>query len=815
MTAALSSRPDLDQIKRQAKELLKAQKSGNSSACEKLRKVQRFASMSNAEILSADIKLSEAQHAVAKDYGFNTWSDLKQHVLKAGEKNLLHIHCGDHSADILRQGSVGGEVMVWHDPVLEGPVPGRVSDQEYREVRARFFVDQQYTKSYEGALQGLTARHDKLAQAKNYAEVVLWFDACLFDQTIMIHLIEKLAQTDTGNAKTSLICVGEHPEFKRFVGLGELNPAQMAALFPGRHEITPAEKELAVKAWKAFSSDNPRAIEDLLQQDCSALPYLADALKRHLEQYPSVTNGLNRLQREALEVVASGMNKLGQIFSEVSQKEERPFFGDTILWECLDEMAGGNAPLLKIDGPGPLKSPLWEPIQKIERWSVALTSTGQDVLSDNADFVKLNGIDRWLGGVHLQDLEARWRWDAGRGQLIAMRGAPQAVAASGTDAPDSVAQTVDALLMDAHRSRASDIHLEWIENKLRARYRIDGKMAESPIAIPADCYQAIIDHVKKMSALDVADHGKPQVGMFMTIITGRKLSFRVSVVPYISGETVVIRIFDEFQPMSLDKQGWSNANLAIFRKWIRKPNGLIIVTGPFGAGRTTAMYGMLKELNPKERNILTIEDPVEYRMEGIRQMQLDFARGITCERAIREQMRQDPDVVMVSTCSDLPTLEAVVTLATTGHLALTAMHSQNGPACVRRVLDVGIRPYLINKVLIGVAALRLVRLICSHCKEEYEPKSWERDSVELGTSTRFFRGRGCELCLNTGYRGKTAIHEMMEIDDASQNAIGKGVSEDDLRRVAILSGMKTLKQDGLSKAAQGITTVDEVFRVCG
>lgn len=415
---ALSSRPDLDQIKRQAKELLKAQKAGDPSVCDKLRKVQRFANMSNDEILTAKIKLAEAQHAVAKDYGFNTWADLKQQVLKAGEKNILHIHCGDHSADSLRQSSIGGEVLVWHDPVHEGPVPGNVSDQEYREARAKFFVGQQYTKTYEGALQGLTARHEKLAQSKDYAEIVLWFDACLFDQTIMIHLIEELTRIDTGKARLSLICVGDHPEFKRFVGLGELNSEQMGALFPNRHEITAAEKELAVNAWKAFASNDPRAIADLLAQDCSALPYLADALRRHLEQYPSVINGLNRLQREALEVVAAGTNKLGQIFREVSNKEERPFFGDTTLWNCMDELAGGPAPLLKIDGPGPLKHSLWDPIQKIGRWSVAVTSSGQDVLSAQADFIKLNGIDRWLGGVHLQGAEARWRWDSERGRLI-------------------------------------------------------------------------------------------------------------------------------------------------------------------------------------------------------------------------------------------------------------------------------------------------------------------------------------------------------------------------------------------------------------
>jgi hypothetical protein len=418
MTTVLSSRPDLAQIKRQAKELLKAQKAGDPSICDRLRKVQRFVDMSDDEILAADIKLAEAQHALAKEYGFNAWAELKQRVLKAGESNLLHIQCGDSSAGSLRQSSVPGEVLVWHDPVSEGPVPGGIGDQEYREIRAKFFVDQQYTKTYDGALQGLTARHENLARAKDYAEVVLWFDACLFDQTIMVHVMEKLARIDTGKARLSLICVGEHPNFERFLGLGQLSPEQMAALFPARHEITQPEKDLAVKAWKVFSSDTPRAIEALLAQDCSALPYLADALRRHLEECPSVANGLSRLQREALEVVASGTSKLGEIFTEVSNKEERPFFGDTMLWDCLDEMAGGKEPLLKIDGPGSLKRPLWEPLQKIGRWNVDITSAGKDVLAGKLDYIKLNGIDRWLGGVHLQGAEARWRWNEKSRRLV-------------------------------------------------------------------------------------------------------------------------------------------------------------------------------------------------------------------------------------------------------------------------------------------------------------------------------------------------------------------------------------------------------------
>lgn len=421
MTRQLPSNPSLAQLRKQAKDILKVQKNGDASCCAILRNMRQFKDKPDEDILKTDLGLQEVQFALALEYGFKTWNELKQDVLKTGEQKLLHIHCGDSSASILRQSSVAGEVVVWHDPVFEGPVPGGVSDQEYREIRTRFFIEQQYAKTYEGALQGLSARHEKLAQVKDYAEVVLWFDACLFDQTIMIHLIDKLARIDTGSTRLSLICVGKHPDFKRFVGLGELNPKQMAALFPTRHEITQPEKDLAIKAWKAFTSDNPLVIEKLLEQDCSALPYLAYALRRHLEQYPSVINGLNRLQRELLEVVASGTSKLGLIFSEVSNKEELPFFGDTTLWEYLDKLATGDEPLLAIEGPGPLKRPLWEPIQKIGQWNASITAAGRDVLAGKADHIKLHGIDRWLGGVHLRGSEAQWRWDEKSRRLVEMQ----------------------------------------------------------------------------------------------------------------------------------------------------------------------------------------------------------------------------------------------------------------------------------------------------------------------------------------------------------------------------------------------------------
>jgi len=413
MTGQLPANPSLVQLKNQAKDLLRAHKHGDASCCDTLRNHHHFSGKSDQDILSSKVGLREAQHALAVDHGFKGWAELRSYVLgKTRTDVILHIHCGDTSGDSLRQSTVPGEVMVWHDPVLEGPMQAGLTDQQYREMRARFFTDNLYTKTYEGALRGLTDRHEQLARAKDYAEIVLWFDACLFDQTIMIHLMDKLSRTDTQDTTLSLICIGEHPNFDRFLGLGQLDPKPMAALFPTRHAITQPEMDLATSAWTAFTSDNPRAIEEVLAGDCSALPYLADALTRHLEEFPSVTDGLSRLQREALEVVASGITNLAYIFTEVSNKEERPFFGDTTLWDCLHQLATAPQPLLTVDGPGPLKHPLWEPIEKVDQWTLDTTAAGEDVLAGKADHVALNGIDRWLGGVHLQGSNPEWRWDS-------------------------------------------------------------------------------------------------------------------------------------------------------------------------------------------------------------------------------------------------------------------------------------------------------------------------------------------------------------------------------------------------------------------
>ena len=338
--------------------------------------------------------------------------------------NFLHLNCGDISAQTLRDSSVPGDVQVWTEIFIEGPTPGNVSEKEWRIVRSKFISSQYFLdSSMEAILQGTDNRYQKLEDAKNYKEVVLWFDACMFDQTIMIHLIDRLSRIDLTNTKLSLICVGEFPGFDSFNGLGELSPEQMASLFDTRHEITREEIKLASLSWKAFTSDNPEEIEKVISGDTSALPYLGKALKRFLQKYPSTGNGLNRTQNSILKSVFSGTDKLIAIFEEVSSFEKPRFMGDTSFWQVLYDLANAPVPLLAIEGPENLSK-----INKVDserltkkelrKWNVSITNAGKKVLNKEEDYILLNGIDCWFGGVHLSGKEAQWRWDEEKQILI-------------------------------------------------------------------------------------------------------------------------------------------------------------------------------------------------------------------------------------------------------------------------------------------------------------------------------------------------------------------------------------------------------------
>ena len=337
--------------------------------------------------------------------------------MKAAEdSSLLHVHCGECSAQSLRSSGVGGEVIVWDDPLIEGPAPADVSPTDWLRLRAenlrRFFPTEA------DAVRAIAGMDERLCRFRAFDEVVLWFDACLFDQIILIRQLHWFAREGLGDCKLSLICIGEFPGFAHFQGLGELNPPDLASLLPLRHEVSDAETALAIQAWAAYRAPDPTGIERLLQDDTSVLPYLGPALRRHLERFPSRRNGLSRLEGEALAAIASGEQCLWAIMRAAAEREYPAFFGDAYLFALLEALTCAPHPLLLEEGLSSFRHMPQRDWPLINA-RYTLTDDGKAVLDGEADWIALHGhIDRWLGGVHLLGADSPWRWDGERGRLV-------------------------------------------------------------------------------------------------------------------------------------------------------------------------------------------------------------------------------------------------------------------------------------------------------------------------------------------------------------------------------------------------------------
>ncbi len=330
---------------------------------------------------------------------------------------MLHITNGDSTGTKLRQAALSGEIVAWNDVLHEGPVPAGLSLDALRPVRARFIADRGWG-AYVDVLAAFARRDDALARCHDHDEIVLWFEHDLYDQLQLLQLLDWFAGRDLGATRLSLICVGAFPGVDPFHGLGQLTSAQLASLFPTRHAITPAELTLGRDAWAVFRSPDPTAILGLLAGDTSDLPFLAGALRRHLEEFPSVNDGLSRTERQLLEAVAAGVRTPVDIFLAHQTKEEHPFMGDTTLWSHLHGLSQGRQPLITLDGGGPFALP-WECDDAAFRaQSVAVTARGRAVLMGETERVTYDGIDRWLGGVRLQGTDAPWRWDGQRASLV-------------------------------------------------------------------------------------------------------------------------------------------------------------------------------------------------------------------------------------------------------------------------------------------------------------------------------------------------------------------------------------------------------------
>jgi type IV pilus assembly protein PilB len=384
------------------------------------------------------------------------------------------------------------------------------------------------------------------------------------------------------------------------------------------------------------------------------------------------------------------------------------------------------------------------------------------------------------------------------------------------DAP--VVRLVNAVLTSAIKRRASDVHLEPYERMFRVRFRVDGVLEEI-MRPPLKLKNAITSRVKVMAALDIAERRLPQDGRIkLKLGRGQEMDFRVSVLPTIFGEKIVLRLLDKSNlQLDMTKLGFEEAALKDFKDAIYKPYGMVLVTGPTGSGKTTTLYSALSELNKIVSNISTAEDPVEFNLLGINQVQIHEEIGLNFANALRSFLRQDPDIVMVGEVRDFETAEISIKAALTGHLVLSTLHTNDAPSTINRLLNMGVEPFLVASSVNLILAQRLARVICGNCREPVELplQAWVDVGIpkaEIATFTGF-HGVGCQQCNGSGYRGRVALYEVMPMSDEIRDLVLNGASASEIKRCAMSLGMQTLRQAGLSKLKEGVTTIEEVVRV--
>jgi len=381
----------------------------------------------------------------------------------------------------------------------------------------------------------------------------------------------------------------------------------------------------------------------------------------------------------------------------------------------------------------------------------------------------------------------------------------------------SIIRFVNQVLTEAIDLRATDVHFEPFEDVLRVRYRIDGVLQEA--SIPAEVRQfqtAIVSRLKILSQLDIAEKRLPQDGRIKLKIRGREIDVRVSVIPMLHGEAVVLRLLDRSNALlGLEQLGMSEADRSTFERILALPHGIVLVTGPTGSGKTTTLYAALSRINDVERKIVTIEDPIEYHLRGINQIQVSTKAGLTFARGLRSVLRHDPDVVLVGEIRDHETAEIAVQASLTGHLVFSTLHTNDAPGALTRLVDMKIESYLVASSLEAVLAQRLVRTICTNCKEVYHPPDPGALRKEFGDEVPdvLYRGQGCRDCQGTGYLGRTGVFEFMVVSERIRALILDGASANQLRRLSIEEGMSSLRRDGWRHVARGITTIEELLRV--
>ena len=377
-----------------------------------------------------------------------------------------------------------------------------------------------------------------------------------------------------------------------------------------------------------------------------------------------------------------------------------------------------------------------------------------------------------------------------------------------------VVKLVNSIIGQASKMNASDIHIEPSANHVRVRYRIDGDLQEI-MKFSIKSHMAIVTRVKIMGKMDIAERRIPQDGRVETEVEGKEIDMRISTLPTVYGEKIVIRLLDR-NGFSFSKEdlGFEDRDLAIFNKILKQPYGIILVTGPTGSGKSTTLYTILKDLNDEEKNIITVEDPVEYKLDGINQVQVNNKSGLTFAKGLRSILRQDPDIIMIGEIRDTETAEIAVRASITGHLVLSTLHTNDTASTIMRFIDMGIEPYLLSTSVIGIISQRLVKKLCPSCKTPYEPSPQEKKILGLNSEDKvtLYKPVGCNKCIK-GYRSRVAIHEIMDIDKEIRKLIDNRATTDELKDASIKNGMKTLYDNVVDLALRGVTSVEEVFRI--
>lgn len=557
--------------------------------------------------------------------------------------------------------------------------------------------------------------------------------------------------------------------------------------------ITPRHLEIALKEQQKLAKSNKELLgEIILKMGFVDEPTMMKLLEKHLGiPYASVRRDAHHIDTKSVKLIPEGMARNFKLlaigFDERTGKlivaMANPF--DIVAIDTIRLRTG-----YEIERRFSFSKDIEEAIDRIY--------VEEDAKKAVSDFIEIKAIER-------EEQAAKEGKKAGPDLEMEAVKTP-------------VIEFVDTLLKDAVRKRASDVHLEPREDRLCIRYRIDGFMQETNPP-PKEMQSAILTRVKLLGGMDIAEQRLPQDGRFNFEFKGKDIDIRMASSPSVFGEKIVLRILDSSGLLvRMEDLGMSDANIETFKSVLHQPYGMVLVTGPTGSGKTTTLYSALSYLNKPDKNIVTIEDPVEYQIIGINQMQTRPQIGLTFASGLRTVLRQDPDIIMIGEIRDLETLENAIKASMTGHLVLSTLHTNDAPGVVFRLMHMGLQPYLISSCLSLVIAQRLVRKVCESCKEKatLTPKALEDLEKKFNTPLRnftFYHGRGCERCAGTGYKGRLGLFEFLLMSPKIKRMTLDGTNEEALRKAAREEGMKNIFQCGLEKVKEGLTTIEEVLRV--